>query len=332
MSVPTFVDLQEFLVGMKFVVKEVAVLRKGCVLSHHIFTYPMPWNLLTKSDKSCATWLIANHHGLRWKDGNVPYSMVKRLITSAVLVAIACTDSLLLRAEKKKMFSFEGSASSSNSNNGGKRVNAVNYYVPIHDVETQSCENRCNSISLERRAVRILGRRYALTATGYKFLEIGINVGPPSYVEIAVGDHRGKELLLSLETWKGLYEQRQNIQNFLRNDYKDIHSFINVGPLTVRVCTSVNNVKLIRLESVNVHLMMTESTLHRMFGLDRCIDARFDRLIRILAAVDAKFTQFSDIAFTVTDPKEVSNVIHASDAFNTNQLIDCELAALVFSF
>ncbi|XP_071570741.1 uncharacterized protein [Temnothorax nylanderi] len=187
-----------------------------------------------------------------------------------------------------------------------------------------------SSISRDRRAVRILGRRYALTATGYKFLEIGINVGPPSYVEIAVGDHRGKELLLSLETWKALYEQRRNIQNFFRNDYKDVHSFINVGPLTVRVCTSVNNVKLIRLESANVRLMMTESTLRRMFDLDRCIEARFDRLVRILATVDAKFAQFSDIASTVTDPKEASNVIYASDAFNTNQLIDCELAALVF--
>jgi len=44
--------------------------------------------------------------------------------------------------------------------------------------------------------------------TGYKFLEIGINVGPSSYVEIALGDHRGHELSLSLEMWKVLYEQR----------------------------------------------------------------------------------------------------------------------------
>ncbi|XP_077255646.1 uncharacterized protein LOC143893806 [Temnothorax americanus] len=313
MSVSTFVDLQGFLVGMKFVVKEVAVLRKGCVLTHHIFNYPMPWNLLTKSDKSCATWLIRNHHGLRWEDGNVPYSMVKRLITSAVL---GCNSS--------------SSSSSSSSNNGAKRMNTMNYYVPIHDVETQTYEKKCNSISLDRRAVRILNRRYALTAKEYKFLEIGINVGPPSYVVIAVGDpRRGKELLLSLETWKALYEQRQNIQNFFRNDFKDIHSFINVGPLTVRVCT-VNNIKLIRLESANICLRMTESTMHRMFDLDRCIDARFDRLIRILATVDAKFAQFSDIASTVKDPKEASNVIYASDAFNMNQIVDCELAALVF--
>jgi hypothetical protein len=45
----------------------------------------MPWSLLTKFDKSCASWLIRNHHGLRWEDGNVPYSMMKPLITSAVL-------------------------------------------------------------------------------------------------------------------------------------------------------------------------------------------------------------------------------------------------------
>jgi len=51
--------------------------------------------------------------------------------------------------------------------------------------------------------------------TGYKYLEIGINVGPPSYVEIAIEDHHGNELIMSLETWKRLYEQRGHIQNCL---------------------------------------------------------------------------------------------------------------------
>ncbi|EGI67250.1 hypothetical protein G5I_04183 [Acromyrmex echinatior] len=40
-------------------------------------------------------------------------------------------------------------------------------------------------------------RRYDLTTTDYKFLEIGINVDPPSYMEIALGDHREHELPLS---------------------------------------------------------------------------------------------------------------------------------------
>ncbi|KAL6266155.1 hypothetical protein P5V15_003015 [Pogonomyrmex californicus] len=77
-----------------------------------------------------------------------------------------------------------------------------------YDGEKQMKER--NAISVERRAVRLLSRRYTLTAMGYKFLEIGINIGPPSYVEIALGDYR--EFILSLETWTGLYEQRWNLQ------------------------------------------------------------------------------------------------------------------------
>ena len=59
--------------------------------------------------------------------------------------------------------------------------------------------------SMEHRAVRLLNRRY--DEYGYKYLEIGINV-VLRVVKIALGDHREHELLLSLETWKSLYEQR----------------------------------------------------------------------------------------------------------------------------
>jgi len=76
MVVPTFVDLQGFTVGRKFAVKEMTVLRKGTILSHYIFASTISWDL--------ASSLIANHHGLQWKDGIVPYSMAKRLITITV--------------------------------------------------------------------------------------------------------------------------------------------------------------------------------------------------------------------------------------------------------
>ncbi|KYQ58525.1 hypothetical protein ALC60_02475, partial [Trachymyrmex zeteki] len=81
MTITTFVDLQGFIVGKKYIVKEVAVLRKGAILSHYIFTCPMSWNFLTKSEKYCASWLSAYHHGLQWEDGMIPYNIVKRLIT-----------------------------------------------------------------------------------------------------------------------------------------------------------------------------------------------------------------------------------------------------------
>jgi len=86
MFVPTFVDLQGFVVDKTFVVKEFSALRDRHVLSHYISASPYPWDLLTKSlERSCASWLIANHHGLQWEDGIIPYSMAKRFITAAVI-------------------------------------------------------------------------------------------------------------------------------------------------------------------------------------------------------------------------------------------------------
>ncbi|XP_072743963.1 uncharacterized protein [Anoplolepis gracilipes] len=286
MSVPTFVDLQGFVVSNKFIAKEVAVLRRGTVLAHYIFRSPIPWHLLTKSEKCQASWLMANHYGLQWEDGIVAYSMAKRLITTAVVeeddkmhVALTVRESGPL-LKPGNMYYVERSS-------GGPSRN-VNNYVP-NRYETPLFENKCDNISLKRRAIRILSRRYALTTTEFKFLEIGINVGTPSYVEIVIGDHQGKELVLSLETWKGLYEQRRNIHDLLRKDSKDTYNFISVGPLTVRVHT-INDTKLISLESLNVRMMMIEPTLHRMFNLDQCIDVTFDRLVRITETVDTKFT------------------------------------------
>jgi len=54
----------------------------------------------------------------------------------------------------------------------------------------------------------------------------------------------------------------------------------------------------------------------------------YDRLNGIIEKVDAKFKQFPNIASSVT--KNVSNAIRDSDYFNGNQLVDCELLALVF--
>ncbi|XP_011635701.1 uncharacterized protein LOC105426253 [Pogonomyrmex barbatus] len=91
--------------------------------------------------------------------------------------------------------------------------------------------------------MRLLSRRYTLTVTGYKYLEIGINVGSPSYVEIALGDHRGIDTIS--RNVEGTLQQRWNIYKLLLNDYKD--NFISVGPLTIRICL-MNDVTLVRLE------------------------------------------------------------------------------------
>jgi len=47
----------------------------------------MLWNFLTKSEKYCAFWLSVYHHELQWEDGMILYSMMKRLVTMAVIDA-----------------------------------------------------------------------------------------------------------------------------------------------------------------------------------------------------------------------------------------------------
>ncbi|KYN06407.1 hypothetical protein ALC62_02650 [Cyphomyrmex costatus] len=64
---PTFVDLQGFVVNKRFVVKEVAVLKKGTILTHYIFLHPIPWRLLSKADrrkhvKCCALQNVMKLH------------------------------------------------------------------------------------------------------------------------------------------------------------------------------------------------------------------------------------------------------------------------------
>jgi len=59
MLTPTFVDLQDFVIGRNsFVVKEFAALREGVILSHYIFESPEPWYFLSKADRQRVTWLM----------------------------------------------------------------------------------------------------------------------------------------------------------------------------------------------------------------------------------------------------------------------------------
>ncbi|XP_011630860.1 uncharacterized protein LOC105422965 isoform X1 [Pogonomyrmex barbatus] len=75
-----------------------------------------------------------------------------------------------------------------------------------YDGEKQTKER--NAISVERRAVCLLSRRYTLTATGYKFLEIGINIGPPR--RSLRGDRSGRL------SGTGTYTISRNVDRTLR--------------------------------------------------------------------------------------------------------------------
>jgi len=100
MIVPTFVDLQGFIVGSWFVVKE--VLKEGSVLFHYIFASPLLWKLLTNSEKPCASWLIANHYRLQWETEMVRTAWRDILLHRLWLISKTMTLSYMLRDQKRK--------------------------------------------------------------------------------------------------------------------------------------------------------------------------------------------------------------------------------------
>ncbi|XP_036150659.1 uncharacterized protein LOC118648448 [Monomorium pharaonis] len=96
MSASTFVDLQGFIVGGKFIVKEFASLKDGFELTHYLFTPTYPWEYLTKAERCQVAWLKVNHHGISWEDGLIPHSMARSLITKAVMGTTATDDEILV--------------------------------------------------------------------------------------------------------------------------------------------------------------------------------------------------------------------------------------------
>ncbi|XP_011699132.1 PREDICTED: uncharacterized protein LOC105456632 [Wasmannia auropunctata] len=93
---------------------------------------------------------------------------------------------------------------------------SMNYYVPIP--EDKSCERPTSSHTMRPRYTpRILGRRFALTSTAFKYLDIGITVGPVSSVELLIGDNRGNQIVLPYATWKAFIERRADIEQLLQS-------------------------------------------------------------------------------------------------------------------
>ncbi|KYQ48391.1 hypothetical protein ALC60_12572 [Trachymyrmex zeteki] len=73
----------------------------------------------------------------------------------------------------------------------------------------------------------MLKRVFALTSTAYKFLEIGIVVGPMSHVKIAIGDTRGNRFVLPHATWTAFVE-KANLLSHPKFHLKNIEFVINI--------------------------------------------------------------------------------------------------------
>lgn len=170
-----------------------------------------------------------------------------------------------------------------------------------------------------RRAARILGRRYALTPTSYKYLDIGINVGAVSYVELILGDNRGNQIVLPFSTWNLLMRKQADVEQFLQSTAPPLR----IGDLTIEMLQS----KIVKLTLCGNSLYMKPETLLHLFNFENCIDHMHNWLCENTYLVNEKFKQFETVLqrsniITVCDAVKT---IRESDVFNSESLIDCEL-------
>jgi len=145
-----------------------------------------------------------------------------------------------------------------------------------------------SSSSKPRYTPHILGRRFALKATSYKYLDIGINVEPMSSVEIVIGDNRGNQIILPHTTWKIFIERRANIEQLVQSPTP---SSLAIQDLIVEI-VKLHGVNMLKLKSRNICLYMKSSTVLFIFDLEHCINHTYFELYKNTYVVNEKFKQF----------------------------------------
>jgi len=76
----------------------------------------------------------------------------------------------------------------------------------------------------------ILGRRYALTSTAYKHLEVYISASYVTIIVVRITDNRNNRISMSHTTWAAIMEHRPNIEQLVQSTPeaipREIHDLI----------------------------------------------------------------------------------------------------------
>ncbi|XP_011069202.1 PREDICTED: uncharacterized protein LOC105155030 [Acromyrmex echinatior] len=195
----------------------------------------------------------------------------------------------------------------------------MNSYVPFQQNKAWEKDiSFNNSSSKPHYTSHILGRRFALTLTAYKYLDIGINVGSMSFVELLIGDNRGNRIILSYTTWKIFIERRMNIERLLQST---VTSSLMIGDLELEKC----HVNIVKLKSRDTCLYMKPLTVAFMFKLEHCIEHVYIGLCQNIHDVNKKFNKFVTILrqSCITDKCNAARILY--EIHDKTSLIECEL-------
>ncbi|XP_050453266.1 uncharacterized protein LOC126852469, partial [Cataglyphis hispanica] len=206
-----------------------------------------------------------------------------------------------------------------------------NYSRLLFKLDRDRTPRNCANDAIAR-PLRILGRRYSLTKTGYKHLEICINVSRPLFVKIVLGDNHGKEISLTPNAWKELLDLRSTLASYFQSNERDetrSPAPIYIGQLTLRF-GRLNNLRILRLETPKTRLAMSRNTVLYILHLEHWVNCLVTSLNCLTTYTDNKLARFLDVAASVRDPALVPATIRDSESFDRDELIDCELQTLFF--
>src|SRR5215469_4360619 len=182
-----------------------------------------------------------------------------------------------------------------------------------------------SSSSEPRYKPRILGRRFALTPTSYKYLDIGISVGSMSYVEILLGDNRGNHIILPYGTWKAFIEKRMDIERFVQATAAAAAASLTIHELVIQL-TKMGKENIVKLTSHNISLCFKPKTILFLFELEHCVEHTYYSLCQNTYDVSEKFKQFvTFLRQNCINKCDAAKILR--DKCDKNSIIECELVA-----
>lgn len=184
--------------------------------------------------------------------------------------------------------------------------------------------NLINSASYSHRTVQLLSRRYSLTPSSFKHLDIGIAIGKAPIVQWTLGDNRGNQLSFYHDTWVELMERQEDVELMLQHER--LRFPLKIHDLKI-VTRTLYGSKMFKLTVGEKCLYMKPATIKYLFDLKDCIACLYNDFNLTTCIVNAKFTTFVKLLKekNIDDVEEARKIIRDSHYYDHTDIVDCEL-------
>ncbi|KAL6445168.1 hypothetical protein ACFW04_002213 [Cataglyphis niger] len=182
----------------------------------------------------------------------------------------------------------------------------MNYYVSRDEIKSYKKPR-----DKPRCIPRILVRRFALTRTAYKYLDIEISVESESFVELHLRDILENHIILPHETWEIFIKRRVDIERFLQSNTPSSIKIEYLAMEHIKIHDAI-----VKLTVDDFCLYMKPAIILFLFELEHCVNHKYLKLYENTEDVNASFDQF--VRFKILP-----------DVCDKTSITDCELVAYV---